>query len=282
MDNNKLHGFRKRGTELSYKRYAGMIIEYKEDLIPYDERKYEVSNYMKNFVMAGQPIQKEILIAEELLKELEEEAIKKDVDLSSLITTYLLEQLERNKPTRICAKGKTKGKLAYVLNSLYGTSNFIQYVESKEEFEKNIFSNRELEESLTYEHTMIDECRYIEDYLINKGYSNEQIEDIKKEELEKFGTYEVDGVSILRMYPVEMEHYLEIQGKEVASFDFKVLVYVPARLGFHYVLMNKKNSPKTYEGIEELINKGGYKVWDLYAKFLEMESQKKTNHQKAE
>ena len=269
--NNKLHKFRKRGTELAFKRYAGNIIEVKEDIIPYLPRQYEYQNYMSNFIMAGTPIQKEILIAEELLKELEKEAIKKDVDLSSLITTYLLEQLERNKPTRICAK------LAYILNSLYGTSNFIQYVESKEMFEKNIFSNRELEESLTYEHTMIDECRYIEDYLINKGYSKEQIEDIKREELEKFGTYEVNGTSILRMYPVDMEHYLEIQGKEIASFDYKVFVYVPARLGFHYVLMNKKNSPKTYEGIEELINKGGYKVWDLYAKFLEMESQKKTN-----
>ena len=60
--------------------------------------------------MAGTPVKKEILIAEGLLKELEEEAIKKDVDLSSLITTYLLEQLERNKPTRIFATGKTRGK----------------------------------------------------------------------------------------------------------------------------------------------------------------------------
>ena len=38
---------------------------------------------MSNFIMAGTPVKKEILIAEGLLKELEEEAIKKDVDLSS-------------------------------------------------------------------------------------------------------------------------------------------------------------------------------------------------------
>ena len=282
MDNNKIHRFRKRGTELAFKRYAGSIIELQRDIIPYLPREYEYDNYMSNFIKAGAPIKKEILIAEKLLEELEKEAVKKDVDLSSLISTYLLEQLERNKRTSILGKGKTKGKLAYILNNLYEGSNFIQYVESKKEFENNIFSNRGLEKSLTYQHTMIDECRYIEDYLINKGYSNDQIENIKKEELEKFGTYEVDGTPVLRTYPVEMEHYIEIQGKEIASFDFKAFVDVPARLGFHYVLMNKKNSPKTYEGIEELINKGGYKVWDLYAKFLEMESQKKTNPQKVE
>ena len=95
--NNKLHKFRKRGTELAFKRYAGNIIEVKEDIIPYLPRQYEYQNYMSNFIMAGTPVKKEILIAEKLLKELEEEAIKKDVDLSSLITTYLLEQLERNK-----------------------------------------------------------------------------------------------------------------------------------------------------------------------------------------
>jgi len=279
---NKLHKFRKRGKELAFKRYAGMIIEHDEDFIPYYERKYELANYMQNFITAGQPIQKEIFIAENLLEELEEEAKRKDVDLSSLITTYLLEQLERNKPTRVFAKGRTKGKVTYILNSVYESSNFIRYVESKEEFEENIFSNRELEEVLTYENEIIDEYKYIENYLINKGYTQEQIEEIKKEEIEKFGACKLNGITLMNMYPVEMERYLEIQGKEIASFDFKVFLYIPARLGFHYVLMNKKDSPKTYEGIEELINKGGYKVWDLYAKFLEMESQKKTNPQKAE
>ena len=39
MDNNKIHGFRKRGTELAFKRYAGNIIEVKEDIIPYLPRE---------------------------------------------------------------------------------------------------------------------------------------------------------------------------------------------------------------------------------------------------
>lgn len=158
---NKLHKFRKRGTELAFKRYAGNITEVKEDIIPYLPRQYEYQNYMSNFIMAGTPVKKEILIAEGLLKELEEEAIKKDVDLSSLITTYLLEQLERNKPTRIFATGKTRGKLTYILNNLYELSNFIQYAESKEEFEDNIFSNRKIEELLTYKTTIFDEYIYI-------------------------------------------------------------------------------------------------------------------------
>ena len=158
---NKLHKFRKRGTELAFKRYAGNIVEVKEDIIPYSKREYEYSNYSTNFIMAGTPVKKEILIAENLLKELEEEALRKDVDLSSLITIYLLEQLERNKPTRLFAKGKTKGKLTYILNNLYENSNFIQYAESKEEFEENIFSNREIEEVLTYETTIFDEYIYI-------------------------------------------------------------------------------------------------------------------------
>ena len=158
---NKLHKFRKRGTELAFKRYAGNIVEIKEDTIPYDKRECELSNYITNFIMAGTPVKKEILIAEELLKELEEEALRKDVDLSSLITIYLLEQLERNKPTRLFAKGRTKGKLTYILNNLYEYSNFIQYAESKEEFEENIFSNKEIEEALTYETTIFDEYIYI-------------------------------------------------------------------------------------------------------------------------
>ena len=42
---NKLHKFRKRGTELAFKRYAGNIIEVKEDIIPYLPRQYEYQNY---------------------------------------------------------------------------------------------------------------------------------------------------------------------------------------------------------------------------------------------
>lgn len=286
---NKINEVRKRGTELSYKRYSGEKINIKtielfEEISPYIEREFEEYNYFKNFTMAGDPLNKEILIAEKLLKELEEEAIKKDVGLSTLISVYLLEMLERNKPTRIFGKGKTKGKSIYISNNLYENSNFIKYVESKEKVEENIFSNRKLEEALTYENRAFDEYIYIQNYLINKGYSEEQIQELQKEELEKCGTFESDGIKMMKPYKVDMEHYFEYKGKkiEALSFDYSVIVYIPARLGFHYVLMQKKDSPKTYEGIEELINKGGYKVWDLYAKFLEMESQKKTNLQKVE
>lgn len=280
----KLHKFRKRGTELAFKRYSGMIVEHKEDLSPYDESKYYLSNYMKNFVMAGRPIQKEILIAEKLLKELEEEAIKKDVDLSSLITIYLLEQLERNKPTRIFAKGKTKGKLMYILNNLYEGSNFIQYAESEKEFEDNIFSNRELEESLTYENTIFDEYIYIENYLKGKGYTKEQIEKLQEEEWEKYGTIVNNGIAMVNPYSIELEMYFSFNGKELKSLTHDRLfpVYVSARLGFHYILMKKKNTPKTYKEIEELINKGGYKIWDYYAMFLSEEINKKYKTEKTE
>lgn len=284
MDNKKLHGFRKRGTELAFKRYAGNIIEVKEDIIPYLPREYEYQNYMSNFIMAGTPIKKEILIAEELLKELEKEAVRKDVDLSSLITTYLLEQLERNKPTRIFAKGKTKGKLVYILNNLYEGSNFIQYVESEKEFEENIFSNREIEEALTYETTIFDEYIYIENYLKGKGYTKEQIEKLQKEEWEEYGTTVNNGITMVKPYSIELEISLEFNGKVLKELTHNhiVPVFVSARLGFHYVFMKKKNTPKTYEEIEELINKGRYKIWDYYAIFLEKEFNKKNNPQKAE
>lgn len=281
---NKLHQFRKRGTELTFKRYTGNIVEINEDIIPYDKREYELSNYSTNFIMAGTPIKKEILIAEELLKELEEEALRKDVDLSSLITIYLLEQLERNKPTRLFAKGRTKGKLTYILNNLYEYSNFIQYAESKEEFEENIFSNKEIEEALTYETTIFDEYIYIEKYLMSKGYSKEQIEDIQKEEWEKFGKTKNNGVDMVAPYPVRLKHDVEFNGRIVEELGFESThgVFISARLGFHYMLMKNKNEPKTYEAIEELINKRGNKVWDLYVIFLEQEIQRKYNPKKAE
>lgn len=282
MDNKKLHGFRKRGTELSYKRYAGNIVEVKEDIIPYSKREYEYSNYSTNFIMAGTPVKKEILIAENLLKELEEEALRKDVDLSSLITIYLLEQLERNKPTRLFAKGKTKGKLTYILNNLYENSNFIQYAESKEEFEENIFSNREIEEVLTYETTIFDEYIYIEKYLMNKGYSKEQIEELQKEEWQKFGRTKNNGVYMVKPYSLDSEQSWGINGREVLNFKRMIPVFVSVRLGFHYMLMKKPNTPKTYQEIEALINKGGNKVWDSYVRFLEEEIQRKYNPKKAE
>lgn len=282
MDNKKLHGFRKRGTELAFKRYAGNITEVKEDIIPYLPRQYEYQNYMSNFIMAGTPVKKEILIAEGLLKELEEEAIKKDVDLSSLITTYLLEQLERNKPTRIFATGKTRGKLTYILNNLYELSNFIQYAESKEEFEDNIFSNRKIEKLLTYKTTIFDEYIYIEKYLMDKGYSKEQIEEIQKEEWEKFGKTKNNGVDMIKPYTLNHEEIWEKNGREVINFKRNIHVFVSTRLGFHYMLMKKTNAPKTYQEIEALINKGGNKVWDSYVRFLEQEIQRKYNPKKAE
>ncbi|UWG69481.1 MAG: hypothetical protein [Bacteriophage sp.] len=284
MGNNKLHGFRKRGTELAYKRYTGQIMKIDRDIIPYSPIECEFSNYSSNFIMAGRPVNKEILIAEKLLEELEKEAVKKDVDLSSLITTYLLEQLERNKPTRIFAKGKTKGKLAYILNNLYECSNFIQYVESEKEFEENIFSNREIEEALTYETTIFDEYIYIENYLKGKGYTKEQIEELQKEEWEEYGTTVNNGVTMVKPYSIELEISLEFNGKVLKELTHNhiVPVFVSARLGFHYVFMKKKNAPKTYEEIEELINKGRYKIWDYYAMFLEKEFNKKNNPQKVE
>ena len=226
MDNNKLHGFRKRGTELAYKRYTGQIMKIDRDIIPYSPIECEFSNYSSNFIMAGRPVNKEILIAEKLLEELEKEAVKKDVDLSSLITTYLLEQLERNKPTRIFAKGKTKGKLAYILNNLYEGSNFIQYVESEKEFEENIFSNREIEEALTYETTIFDEYIYIENYLKGKGYTKEQIEKLQKEEWEEYGTTVNNGITMVKPYSIELEISLEFNGKVLKELTHNHIVPV--------------------------------------------------------
>lgn len=282
--NNKLHGFRKRGTELAYKRYAGQIMKIDRDTFPYSPIECELSNYNKNFIMAGGPVRQEIFIAEKLLEELKEEAIKKDVDLSSLISTYVLEQLERNKPTRIFAKGKTKGKLAYILNNLYEGSSFIQYAESEKEFEDNIFSNRELEETITYESTIFDEYIYIENYLKGKGYTKEQIEKLQEEEWEKYGTIVNNGITMVNPYSVELEMYFSFNGKELKSLthDHLFFVHVSARLGFHYILMKKKNAPKTYEEIEELISKGGYKIWDYYAMFLSEEFNKKYKTEKTE
>ena len=278
----KLHKFRKKGEELTFKRYAGQIIEVTEDIIPYDPIECEFSNYIRNFIMAGSPVRKEIFIAENLLEELEEDAIRKDVDLSSLITIYLLQQLERNKPTELVATGKTKGKTKYILNSLYESSNFIKYVESKEEFEKNIFSNKELEKLLSYKSNAFDEYIYIENYLTGKGYTKEQIKELQKEEMKKYGTFEDNGITMLHPYSIELETRLEFNGKVLKELTHIVPVFVSARLGLHYVFMKGKNTPKTYEEIEELINKGRYKIWDYYAIFLEEEFNKKNNPQKEE
>lgn len=282
----KLHEFRKIGTELSWRRYLGEEIKVTEDILPYDSIECELSNYSSNFIMAGRPIMKEIFIAEKLLEELEKEAIQKDVDLSSLITIYLLKMLEgRNRTTRTKSNCITNGKRTYVGNNLYEFSNFIQYIEGKEEFKKNVFDNEKVKKELTYENIRVDEYIYIQNYLMDKGYSKEQIEELQKEEREKFGTYKSHGdTTMIKPYTVDMESFCTINGKEIKALthEFKVRVMISARLGMHYVLMHKKTSPKTYEGIEELINRGGYKVWDLYAKFLEIESQKENNPQKAE
>lgn len=75
----KINELRKRGTELSWKRYMGETIDVNdhETLNRYDDVQYWLCNYMSNFLMAGLPQKKEIVIAEKLLNELEEIAIKK-------------------------------------------------------------------------------------------------------------------------------------------------------------------------------------------------------------
>lgn len=263
-----LNELRKRGTELSWKRYMGESIEVNEDLNRYDDVKYWLDNYMTNFLMAGSPQQKEIVIAEKLLNELEEIAVKKDVDLSTLISVYLLEMLERNYPTRVCATGKTKGKANYIINNLYEGSNFIQYADSKEDFKESIFSNRELEKSLSYESTIFDEYIYIERYLMSKNYTKYQIEEIQKEEWEEFGVIKNGGIDMVKPYSINLEYKFDVE-----SLNFTALhaVYVSVRLGLHYLYMKKLKGTSTYEEIEETINqklKGGEKAWDFYKRFL--------------
>ena len=57
-----MNELRKKGTELSWKRYMGESIEANEDVNRYDDVKYWRGNYMSNFLMAGSPQQKEIVI----------------------------------------------------------------------------------------------------------------------------------------------------------------------------------------------------------------------------
>lgn len=263
-----LNALRKRGMELSWKRYMGESIDVAEDLTRYDDIKYSLGNYMSNFLMAGSPMQKEIFIAEKLLNELEEIAAKKEVDLSTLISVYMLEMLERNYPTRVCATGKTKGKANYILNNLYEGSNFIQYSESKEEFKENIFSNRELEKLLSYESTIFDEYTYIEKYLMSKSYSRKQIEEIQKEEWEEFGVTQNGGIDMVKPYVITLEYKLDV---EALNFTALHAVYVSVRLGLHYLYMKRSKGTNTYEEIEETINKklkGEEKPWDFYKRFL--------------
>ena len=124
----------------------------------------------------------------------------------------------------------------------------------------------------------------IENYLKGKGYTKEQIEKLQKEEWEEYGTTVNNGITMVKPYSIELEISLEFNGKVLKELTHNhiVPVFVSARLGFHYVFMKKKNTPKTYEEIEELINKGRYKIWDYYAIFLEKEFNKKNNPQKAE
>lgn len=262
-------------AEILYrKRYEG-VVDSQDLLYPhimredeYYENEYqrEYQKFSCNFIGAGVPRRKEIIFTPELLNELEELSEENNVELSTLINCYLLQMLERNKRTT----EHTKARKVYIKNSLYPTSTYIDKGEMKEQFEENIFNKEFIKyKELSYKNLTWDEEIYIKNFLINRGYTLEQIHEIEKEEKEIQGTHMYEEGEIMRPKTLHME--MTFKEVPALNYDYDVYLFIPARLGLHYILLNKIETLKNYQDVETyLISKlkGDKKIWDLYADYL--------------
>jgi hypothetical protein len=60
-------------------------------------------------------------------------------------------------------------------------------------------------------------------------------------------------------------------GETPLNYDYNVYLFIPARLGLHYILLNKVETLRNYQDIETfLVNKseGNKTIWDLYTDYL--------------
>lgn len=260
------------------KRYFGIIDDFtpiwNSPLNPQWSDNEEINKFRNNFCYAD-PVSEEIMFTSYLLEELKECAKEKNVELSLYINYQLLKMLERDKRT----SEHTKGKRAYIKNNLYTGSNFISHAETLEEFSKSIFDKEFIkygeikykEKSFTKdefeqyckEHEYVipiqeeNERIYIINYLLNNGYSLEQIENIEKEEKEYLN---LNGYISIELY---------FKCKDIKK-TYEHRLFSSTRLGLHYILLETTNL-KNYDSIENFLNsklQGDKKVWNLYQDYL--------------
>lgn len=118
-------------------------------------------------------------------------------------------------------------------------------------------------DGLTFIENHEDERIYIYNFLLNKGYTLEQIEGIEKEEMEIFGTMHTKSNSYK---PIDIETEILLPGGKVLD-AFTSWIWNSTRLGLHYILLNKSNKLNSYDEIEDIIVKktdNKIRVWDLY------------------
>lgn len=270
----KEKNIRETSERLYRKRYLG---ECEIDSYVYEsfinEEDSDFNKFLNTFICAGMPEKKEILFTSDLIKELQEIAKLNNTDLSTLINCYLLQMLERNKETRQF----TKARKVYIENNLYEKSEYIKGCENKEQVKNNIFSDDFIKYGeISFINKHKDEEIYIINYLLNKGYSIEQIENIEKEEKQTFGTFKTKEGEVMNPITIVTNMCLVYKktGKVmVPNFDVTYINFIPTRLGFHYIILNNnKMGLNGYYDIEKYLNKklkGGKKIWDLYKEFLE-------------
>lgn len=266
---------RSTAEALYRKRYCG-ITEPQEMIYPHfmkDDTDYENEvqrehgNFSANFMIGGVPRRREIIFTEALLNELEEISEDSNVELSTLINCYLLQMLERNKRTI----EHTKARRMYVKNTLYAPSTYVRECETLEEFETNIFDKDFIKyNTVSYKNSSLDEEIYIKNYLLNKGYSLEQVDHIEREEKEIQGTFLSEEGEVMNPKTIPMQ--MIVKECSALNFDYDVHLFIPARLGLHYILLNKVETLNNYSDIESFLKsklKNGLTIWDLYAKYLE-------------
>lgn len=255
----KEKNIREIAEKLYVKRYFGeddYLPMWNSSLNPKWSEDKEENDFINNFGYQH-PIKENIMFNPFVLDELKEIANEKNVNISILINCYILQMLERDRRT----VKHTKGKKVYIKNNLYCRSFFICQAETRDEFIKNVFDNNFIKygqieydnEEIELVHEM-NERIYIINYLLNVGYSMEQINNIEREEKEYlkdnsiFITFKVDEID--------------------KSYD--VPIHISTRLGLHYILFNTTNL-SNYERIEIFLNnklKGDKKIWDLYQDYL--------------
>lgn len=266
---------RDNAAKIFKKRYEG-IIDYnpfyyrfmKNDDEYENEEQKEYDRFSWNF-SGNIPIKEEIWFTEYILNELKDIAKENNVELSTQINAYLLRMLERDRPTQL----HTKARKAYIENNLYPVSSYIQRGESLEKFKKNILKENFFNyKDISYKNNDIDEEIYIINFLLSKGYTLNQIKQIEKEEKEIFGTFQTEEGRV--MNPIHIEYDIDFKEpkskKIILSQRIDHYIFIPTRLGFHYIIMNKSKNHNNYEEIEKFLNENlkGRKIWEFYKEYL--------------
>jgi hypothetical protein len=261
------------------KRYEGILEEHQDPIYPNfiddvnfigeTKAQLDFGRFNANFIGAGVPRPREIFFTQELLKELDELSEENNVEISTLINCYLLQMLERNKRTT----EHTKARKVYIKNSLYEKSTYIQKCETKEEFEGKVFDKHFIKnKEFSYKNIDWDEEIYIQSFLLNRGYTLDQIHQIEKEEKEIQGIHRYEEGEIMQPKTLHME--MTFKEVPALNYDYDVYLFIPARLGLHYILLSKVETLRSYQDIETFLiskSEGGKTIWDLYSDYLSSE-----------